>query len=162
MKFSVKRFKNEIFQAGTPPRTTAISLALGVWLAFSPIPGLHFVIAFLAARFFKLNVVMLVLGVMIHNPWTMLPIHMLGLTIGDLVLTGHLQSIELFRQFPIGELGLVNLFRHSFWHEYGPTFSHFLRPFVVGHLIMNTVLALVCYRYTLFLLRSKKNQAVSP
>jgi uncharacterized protein (DUF2062 family) len=162
MKFSVKRFKNEIFQAGTPPRTTAFSLALGIWLAFSPIPGLHFVIAFVAARMFKLNGVVLILGVMIHNPWTMLPIHMLGLMIGDLVLTGHLQSLEQFQQFPIGELGLTNLFRHSFWHEHGPALSYFIRPFVVGHLIMNTVLALVFYRYTLYLLRNKKNQAVSP
>lgn len=162
MKFSVKRFKNEIFQAGTPPRTTAISLALGIWLAFSPIPGLHFVIAFLAARIFKLNGVVLILGVMVHNPWTMLPIHMLGLMVGDLVLTGHLQSLDQFQQFPIGELGLSTIFRRSFWLQHGPALSDFVRPFVVGHLIMNTVLALICYRYTLYLLRNKKNQAVSP
>lgn len=64
----LQRIKKEILQADTPPRITAISMAVGVALAFGPLPGLHLLLGFLLNRIFKLNAVIMLVGILIHNP----------------------------------------------------------------------------------------------
>lgn len=154
--FSFKRFKDEILLASTPPIKTATSLALGVALAFSPFLGLHIVLAFTCIRIFRLNGVVLLAGLLIHNPWSMIPIHMLGVMIGDLMLSGGFESMEQFQNFPWKELGLTTLFSKEFWMENSPTLAVLLKPFLIGHLLMSTVCGIVSYKLARRLLQKKQ------
>ncbi len=130
--FSLKRIKKEILQSSSSPKITALSMGIGVALAFGPIPGLHLITFFIINKLFKLNPVVMLLGILCHNPWTMIPIHLLGLFLGDLVLYQGLVSTEQFKLFPWGELGFSTLFSGPFWNLNGPLLLTFLKPFLVG------------------------------
>lgn len=56
------------------PERLAAAWALGLAIGFSPVMGLHTVLALLLALVFRLNKVDVVLGTLIINPWT-LPIY---------------------------------------------------------------------------------------
>ncbi len=150
MKYvSLSRVRHALLYADTPPKLTAASMAVGVALAFSPFPGVHLVAAFLLSKIFRLNPVVVLIGSMIHNPWTMLPIHAFGLMVGDLMLYGHLESVELFRAFPWDELGVATVFKLSFWSQNGDVFLEMLRPFFIGSFAVSAILGLFAYRLTL-------------
>jgi len=145
---SFSRMRDEVLHARTPPKITAASMAVGVGLAFSPFPGVHLLVAFIVSKLFRLNPVVVVVGSLIHNPWTMLPIHLFGLMVGDMMLYGHLESVDLFRAFPWSDLGFSTLFSAGFWSQHGHLFLSLLRPFFLGSLAVSGVLAAVAYKAT--------------
>ncbi len=147
--FSLDRFKKEILNADSTPKVTAVSMAIGVAIAFSPFPGLHLIMGFVLARLFRLNAVILVMGILIHNPWTMVPIHLFGLATGDLVLYGSLTSLDQFKAFPWHDLGLATVFDGAFWSLQWPILRSFIKPFFVGSTLTAVITALPAYKLTL-------------
>ena len=147
--FSLARIKSEIRDSQASPQLTAFSLAFGVSLAFSPLPGMHLAIGFLITRLFRLNGILVILGILIHNPWTALPIHLSGLLVGDLLLYQDLVSLENFRSFPWKEIGPVTVFKGEFWHQNGSLLLLFVKPFIFGSLFNGSLLGLICYKLTL-------------
>jgi len=145
---SIQKIRQNVLYARTPPKKTAISLALGVALAFGPLPGLHLISAFMLTRFFRLNGLVMVTGVFVHNPWTMLPIHALGLVLGDLLIYGHLASIESFQLFPWQEIGFFTLFKASFWQSNGEIFLIILPSFLLGSCITALITGAFTYQVT--------------
>src|SRR5580765_3668012 len=70
------------------PRKLSFSVAVSVFIAFSPFVGLHTVMVFAFSWFFALNVgILLALSNSINNPWTMLPIYATDHVVGDNVLS---------------------------------------------------------------------------
>lgn len=70
------------------PRKLALSVALSVFIAFSPFVGFHTAMAFLFSWFFALNVsIILAVSMSINNPWTMLPIYATDHAVGDTILS---------------------------------------------------------------------------
>ena len=61
------------------PHRTALAFSVGAFIAFSPTYGLHTLSVFFCAWAFRLNVVALMAGSLINNPWTVVPI--LGATL---------------------------------------------------------------------------------
>ncbi len=61
------------------PHRTALAFALGAFIAFSPTYGLHTLSALFCAWAFRLNLVAVIAGSLINNPWTVVPI--LGATL---------------------------------------------------------------------------------
>ena len=151
--FSLQRIKKVITQADTPPHITAISMAVGVSLAFGPLPGLHLVLGFLINRIFRLNPVVMLVGILAHNPWTMIPIHLTGLFTGDLILYQKLVSAGQFESMPWDQIGVFSFVDSAFWAEHGQTLASFLTPFVVGHLILSTTTGIISYKLTHMLAR---------
>ena len=135
-------------QAETPPHITAISMAVGVSLAFGPLPGLHLLVGFVVNRIFRLNPVVMLAGILAHNPWTMIPIHLTGLFTGDLVLYQKLVSAARFKSLPWDEFGFLSIVNGSFLAEHGQALASFLVPFVVGHLILSALSGAVAYKLT--------------
>src|SRR5436309_610992 len=70
----IKRTAQQILHLGDSPRRTALAFAIGVFIAFSPLYGLHTISVFLFAWAFRLNVVAVLAGSLVNNPWTVLPI----------------------------------------------------------------------------------------
>jgi hypothetical protein len=69
----------QILHLHESPHRTALAFAIGTFIAFSPTYGLHTLSALFCAWAFRLNVVALMAGSLINNPWTVVPI--LGATL---------------------------------------------------------------------------------
>jgi len=161
---SLARLEQEILRARNRPRRTAFATALGVFLAFSPFVGLHLVAGFFLARLLKLNAVIVLVTALIHNPWTMVFIHLAALFVGDLVLTGgDLAVLDSFQAFPWHDLGLTTLFDGDFWTLNGPFLLDILWPFFLGSLLMSVGFSLTAYHLTLrFIARKQTVEVAEP
>ncbi len=157
---SFARIRKEVLKAGDQPRKTAFSVGLGVWLAFSPFPGLHLISGFVLSRFLRLNPVIVLAVALIHNPWTMIAIHLAGLAVGDLVLTGDLASLDSFRAFPWRELGPNTIFASEFWSENWPYLRNILWPFMLGSLMLSFSFGGIAYGLALRYIRRKLAEGV--
>lgn len=66
------------------PRKLSFSVAVSVFIAFSPFVGFHTAMAFLFSWVFALNAGMLLaMSMSINNPWTMIPIYATDHVVGD-------------------------------------------------------------------------------
>lgn len=75
----IRTHLTQILHLHESPHRTALAFATGVFIAFSPTYGLHTLSALFCAWAFRLNVVALMAGSFINNPWTVVPI--LGATL---------------------------------------------------------------------------------
>lgn len=83
---SFRSLLKQVLHLQESPQRTALAFAIGVFIGFSPTYGLHTVIVFICAWAWRLNVLALMAGAFLNNPWTLVPI--LGATywVGALVL----------------------------------------------------------------------------
>lgn len=164
MKYvSFQRVKNELLKARTSAHMTALSFAVGIGVAFSPLPGLHILIGFLLIKILRLNAVVSVLGILVHNPWTMIFIHLSGLVVGDLITSGSLHSFRAFDAFPWNELSLGTIFDGAFWAANGPVLKIFLWPFFVGSLVLSGAVGTGSYFLCKRFLRNQfKDETLDP
>jgi uncharacterized protein (DUF2062 family) len=75
----IRTHLTQILHLRESPRRTALAFAIGAFIAFSPTYGLHTLSALFCAWAFRLNVVAVMAGSLINNPWTVVPI--LGATL---------------------------------------------------------------------------------
>jgi uncharacterized protein (DUF2062 family) len=65
------------------PNRMAISFSLALFVAFSPLIGLHTVMIILFCWILSLNIpFVLMLSTLVHNPWTTIPIYYLDYLVG--------------------------------------------------------------------------------
>lgn len=76
-----------LVKRGETPEQTARAFAIGVFIAFTPTLGLHFISAAIVAWFFRLNFPALFAGAAVNNPLTIAPIYGFCIWVG-LLLTG--------------------------------------------------------------------------
>ena len=95
-----------------PPETVAASFALGVAISFTPLIGLHWVIALLLALILKLNKVDVLLGTLVVNPLTLPPVAWVAIHLGRLLLQARHEALT--------HLPWNQLFHRSFWEQAGP------------------------------------------
>lgn len=160
MPFNLRSLRQLIVGSNKTPKVTAASLGVGVALAFSPLVGLHLLLAIVITRVFKLNGLVLLAGTLVHNPWTMLPIHALGLITGDFLLDGSLNTFELARSMPWGDMEISKLWDLDFWARNRSFIHHMIGPFALGStfwsLIMGGFAYLVSFRFLSAIHRKKK------
>jgi uncharacterized protein (DUF2062 family) len=123
------------------PGRVALAFAIGVWIAFSPLLGIHTGLALGIAFLFRLNRVAILAGAWLNNPWTLAPMYMAGTILGCELLgisTDGLDSID--------------------WSLHGWAFYSLLleslRPYVLPFILGNTVLGLAGAVLAYFLLRT--------
>jgi uncharacterized protein (TIGR03546 family) len=130
----------ELFQEHRSPRKVAAGIAVGVWIGISPFCGLHTLLALFLSFMCRLNTPAVLLGTMISNPWFAPFLILMSLQIGcfilgtpDILLS--LQEIRHFLSNPTWE-GL---------------YQQILIPYVLGSLLLGTVLALLAFWLTLWM-----------
>jgi uncharacterized protein (DUF2062 family) len=70
------------------PHKLALSVSLGIYIAFCPFIGFHTLITFLLSWLLGLNVVVVwIVCHIINNPWTMVPVYGVDYMFGDWLLT---------------------------------------------------------------------------
>lgn len=120
---------------GTPHRT-ALAFALGVFIAFSPLLGIHTGMALLIAFVFRLSRVAILTGAYLNNPWTLAPMYMAGTLLGCVLL-----------DVPPHGLDAVDWKLHgrAFYTHLLETLRPYLWPYVVGNTVLGAVAALAAY-----------------
>jgi uncharacterized protein (DUF2062 family) len=83
---SIRSLLKQVLHLQESPQRTALAFAIGVFICFSPVYGLHTVIVIVCAWALRLNLLALMAGAYLNNPWTIVPI--LGATywVGALLL----------------------------------------------------------------------------
>ena len=83
---SLRSLLKQVLHLQESPQRTALAFAIGVFIGFSPVYGLHTVMVIVCAWALRLNLLALMAGAFLNNPWTVVPI--LGATywVGALLL----------------------------------------------------------------------------
>lgn len=137
----------EALHLGETPQRTSFAFALGVFIAFSPTYGLHSASVVLLAWAFRLNFPALLVGSLVNNPWTVVPI--LGATMwtgGVLLGTQDVPDVSW------SELSLT-----TFYESVLP----FILPFTLGALTLSVLGALLAYPLGLLLISWYRKQPVA-
>ena len=150
----IKKTAQQILHLGDSPRRTALAFAIGVFLAFSPLYGLHTISVFVFAWAFRLNAVAILAGSFINNPWTVIPILGSTMWIGlKLVPIGDPHTLDLVLQDLVILIQTATVRNHFnipiLWQQFKP----YLFPFVVGATALGIVCSLIAYPLVLFALR---------
>jgi uncharacterized protein (DUF2062 family) len=145
MRRQVARFLRRLFALNDTPERVARAFALGVFLAFSPLLGLHAFLGLIIAFFFGLNRLALLLGVFINNPWTLVPIYTAGTFLGGLLIG--------FPPRPaLPSFGWQALWSGDFWLQLAGQW-HLLKPMFLGSSILSVFVAALAYVIVLHLLK---------
>jgi len=109
------------------PSRVAAAFAVGVFIAFFPILGIHTGLALLIALAFRLRKVAILLGAWMNNPWTLTPMYTAGTLIG----------CALLGESP-ASLGAIDwsLSGRAFYASLLAGLRPLLLPFVVGNLVL--------------------------
>lgn len=126
----------------TPAKLTYASCA-GIFIAFSPLIGLHWLLTILAALLFELNIgVIYAAAHVVNNPLTMVPVYLAGYAFGDFLLNwffgtnlvGYNPSWMNWLNIKLSCLGVPNLSLWAFLiggHLLGLIVSTAAYPFIV-------------------------------
>ena len=143
------RYLRSLVSLNDSPQRIALGFAVGIFLAFSPLLGLHTFLGLLIAFLFGLNRVAVLVGVFVNNPWTLVPIYGLAAYLGGLLVG-----------FPPAVLGTSldwkALMQSRFWTELVKDWE-FLKPLLVGSTILSISCALISYPLALFLVRKARS-----
>ncbi len=129
----------------SPPEVVAASFAIGVAISFTPLLGLHWVIALALAFALRLNKVDILLGTLVVNPLTLPAVGAVAIPIGRFFLQA--------RREAIAHLPWREMFRRSFWTAAGPTMRAIGVPMAVGMFALSVVAGALTYVVLLALIR---------
>lgn len=120
---------------GTPHRT-ALAFGLGVFIAFSPLLGIHTGLALLIAFAFRLSRLAILTGAYVNNPWTLAPMYMAGTLLGCVMLDVSPHGLE----------GIDwKLHGSAFYVALLESLRPYLWPYVVGNSVLGAVAGLAAY-----------------
>ena len=128
----VKQQFRKLLHLDDTPHRIAVAFALGVYIAFSPLIGLHTAMVFLFAWLFRLNTIALLLGSLVVNPWTFGPLLGSCLWLG-LKLYGMKRTIP-----PLDWQQLT-------WMNFMVQLKPYLIPFVLGTTIIGIIGSVISY-----------------
>ena len=138
-----------------PPERTALAFSIGVFIAFSPLLGLHTILATSIAFLFRFNKVAIYTGTFINNPFlTLVPIIIASYAIGAFILNQPMripsEGIELLRN---PHLLTADYYRQLFRESW-----QIVWPFTIGASVLSVVCSLIAYPVTLWLLRAHRRR----
>lgn len=122
----------QIFAIKETPHRISVAFALGVFVGMSPFLGVHTLLGIAFSWIFRLNKIVTLIGVYVTNPWTIIPIYTFGTWVGAKLL-GINEILPEIDWAHITFMGFIN------------TFSHLVKPFVVGTIVIGTIAALFSY-----------------
>ena len=132
------RFKAHILHPELSPEQLAWSFCLGLSVAWNPLLGLHTGMVFLFCLIFRrLHRPLMIMAMLINNPWTVVPIATASTWVGNAV-RGRFTSANLAKVH---------------WHEIGwrsfltwdgfEAMTHMLRPILKSYLLGGTICTLL-------------------
>ena len=148
------RFLRSLLQVTESPERTALGFAVGVFLGFSPLLGLHTILGLLVAHIVGFNRMVMLAGIYSCNPWILVPYYGFATWFGIQILgveEGH--SLE--------SLNLLEIFQAEFWQVLASEWR-LLLPACVGSTILCTLLALIAYPVALHIVQKYRRLKRAP
>jgi uncharacterized protein len=138
-----------------PPERTALAFSVGVFIAFSPLLGLHTILATLIAFLFRFNKVAIYLGTYVNNPFlTLVPIILVSYAVGAVLLGRPLrmppEGIELLKN--------PHLLTGAYYTRVFTQSWYIVAPFALGASVLSFVCSAGTYPLTLWALRRHRRR----
>ena len=160
--FNVRAAFRRLLAIDDPPERTALAFSIGIFIAFSPLLGLHTIMATVIAFAFRFNKIAIYTGTFINNPiLSLVPIIILSYAVGAFFLGRPLsipdEGIALLRDPHL-------LSRDYYRRLFLQSWNHIVWPFAIGATVLSVVCSLLAYPITLWALRKhrlRRNKAVS-
>ena len=150
---ALARWLERLLHIHDTPRRTAAAFALGVFIGFSPLLGLHTALGLGLAFAFGLNRVAVLLGVYVNLPWFLGPYYTVATLAGAAVLRRPLPPgllgdfAALLEHWPPADLDrLVTLLRPLLW------------PYVAGSTLLAGLAAAVAYYAALGFVEARRHR----
>ena len=157
------------------PEKISRGIWAGVFTAFTPFYGLHFVVAGLIAVVMRGNVLASLMATFFGNPLTYIPIAYASLSTGHWLLGTRLDRNMLHAGEGKDFCGIGCQFQNAFadlWHNFLAIFTHekmdwhgltdfyfeVFYPYLVGGLIPGIVVASICYYLSVPVIRAYQNR----
>ena len=159
--------KHRLRRLPDEPETIARGIWAGIFTAFTPFYGLHFLIAAGLAKAMRGNILAALLGTFFGNPLTYIPIGAASLGTGHFLLgTGTVIDVErsLGGKFADAFLDLAHNFTALFsdrvadWHGLHVFFAEVFYPYLVGGIFPGVICAYACYFLSVPVIRAYKNR----
>jgi uncharacterized protein (DUF2062 family) len=149
----VRRWLDQLLHIDDTPERTAAAFALGVFFGFSPLLGLHTVLAIAVAFLLNLNRVAAVLGVYSNLPWIIGPYYVIATMVGA-QLTGH----RIPRGFRGQLRGLfeLSMVHGEFWRRLFVELKPLAVPYLVGSTVGALLLSAAAYQVALAFVKSRR------
>lgn len=150
--------KHRVRRLPDSPERIARGIGAGVFAAFTPFYGMHFVVAALLARLLNGNILAALSGTFFGNPLTYVPIGVICLQTGHFLLGTEFEKGEthgLMRKFAraLGDLkdNFLSMFsdRVADWHGLSIFYHEVFYPYMIGGIIPGIVASVVCYYLSL-------------
>jgi uncharacterized protein len=136
-------FRN-LLNLDDPPERTALAFAIGVFIGFSPILGLHTILGAIVSIVGRFNKVAIFTGLYLNNPWTIAPIVAASWAVGRWFIGGPPLELPAITLSAIATAG--------FWQMIAAQWRQLL-PFALGASVLSVAGAIVSYPLMLYLLR---------
>ena len=153
MKGRLGRALNALLLLEDPPERIALAFAIGVWIAFSPLLGIHTGLALGLAFLFRLSRAAMLFGAYLNNPWTIAPMYTAGTLLGSWLLGVSPRGIA-----SIAWDAEDDAFYPSLWQGLRP----YIWPYVVGNTVLGVVAAIAAYFLLRWVLRRRRPTATKP
>ncbi|MCK4650702.1 DUF2062 domain-containing protein [Candidatus Babeliales bacterium] len=124
-----KKFKSALTSGWTIQKLT-LSFCIGIYIAFSPVPGGHTIMMLFAKWLFNLNLPVTFMASSLNNPWTIIPFFSLDYAFGYWFLH------KLMGLNPTWVISLAKIFGSG---------KICLWSFFIGGNILGIFFALICY-----------------
>ncbi|MDR4486349.1 MAG: DUF2062 domain-containing protein [Nitrospirales bacterium] len=128
---SLRQYLAEVLHLKETAHRTALAFAIGVFIGFAPHYLFHTASVILVAWLFRLNYLAVLLGSLVNNPWTLIPILAASLYAG-LILTG---------QSPEVSIAWDGLSAGNVYEMLAP----YIIPFLVGSTFLSILGSLLAY-----------------
>lgn len=135
------------------PERVAASFAIGVAIAFTPLLGFHWVLAFFVAILLKLNKLDVFLGTLVVNPLTFGPASAVALPLGGFILRARHEAVT--------HLPWSDVFRPAAWLQAGPAMRTIGIQWGVGMFTLSVVFGAMTYLVLVRVVRSRRDRAAA-
>lgn len=139
---AVARWVETLLHIHDTPRRIAAAYALGVFFGFSPLLGLHTILALACALRLRLNRLAVLAGVYSNVPWIIAAYYTLATMFGAALL-GEAPPAGFRSGFD--HLFALSIFGAAFWETLMDLLQPLFWPYVIGSTIGAIVLALAAY-----------------
>ena len=157
------------------PEKISRGIWAGVFTAFTPFYGLHFVVAAVLAKLMRGNILASLMATFFGNPLTYIPIAYASLGTGHWLLGTRLDRALLEEQGGRGVCGIGCQFQHAFsdlWHNFLAIFSQdrmdwrgltefyteVFYPYFVGGIIPGIIAATIAYYLSVPVIKAYQNR----
>ncbi len=155
--------KHRVRRLPDSPERIARGIGAGVFAAFTPFYGLHFLVAAVLARLLNGNILAALSGTFFGNPLTYVPIGVVCLQTGHFLLGTEFQEGDthgLMGKFAnaIADLkdNLIAMFtdRVADWHGLSIFYREVFYPYMIGGVLPGILAGVICFYLSLPLIRT--------